>query len=683
MSYPSASTPDPSVHYAEPVPTGQLAFAASEMEAIGQNLLGGFIRQVVLAFLGAVTGNTLPAFLSQLSTFSNSLQSDIAGATKEINSMISGVGGTVASDVSTAINTANSNASGALNSIVQGFDNTVTTVDQTVTQAQSAISNAVTGWFNAWANQSFSAAASSDVANAAASSVTTAQNHSQQISAIQSQLPSFYGGGGGGGLHESVSLNGSLPSGFTALAAAATIAVSAARYGTVAMTDSQTVSGVWNSSDGYAKYLFLRANSAFTTYVYVKIQANNPSTGAANCEIGCAVAGKDTTFTTFALPGNGTLIANSPYSLAAVEDVFTVTGPNGLNVSYTDSAGVSQIGSSYRYGGFGTDGFIRQSDTYFTAGSVSYTPPSWADSLDVVVVGAGGGGMGGYSTQAGQGGGYGGAQYGSITPSQAGSGAWTGAVGAGGAPGAPNAGAGGTGAASTLTFPSGTQLSGAGGYGGDAPNSAQAGGGGQSVVVNNNLYTFGAVQNNPQGAAGNSPGGGGSGGGAAINWGGTDYPGGAGAPGGIWITAVDTTVPGSLAYWAFYDNAPAGPATATVATSESTSSTTYTDLTTTTDEVTVKVGTSGVVLVAIQTEITYASGSGGNPLLSFAMSGANTQAATDGYAAGSEAYPLTPGFGATFPLFGLTAGATTFKLKYRVSGATWAYSNRRIGVIPF
>ncbi|MDY0112718.1 MAG: hypothetical protein RBS21_00400 [Corynebacterium sp.] len=150
MSYPSASTPNPSVHYAEPFPANQLAFAASELEAIGQNLLGGFIRQVVLGFLGAVTGNTLPAFLSQLSAFSNSLQSDISGATAAINSMISGVGGTVASDVSTAINTAKSDATSAvseLDALISGVGGTVISdvvaVLQRVQGTLDAIANAL------------------------------------------------------------------------------------------------------------------------------------------------------------------------------------------------------------------------------------------------------------------------------------------------------------------------------------------------------------------------------------------------------------------------------------------------------------------------------------------------------------------------------------------------------------
>jgi hypothetical protein len=122
---------------------------------------------------------------------------------------------------------------------------------------------------------------------------------------------------------------------------------------------------------------------------------------------------------------------------------------------------------------------------------------------------------------------------------------------------------------------------------------------------------------------------------------------------------------------------------AVVATSESTSSASYVDLTTTTDTVTVTVGSSGKVLVMMYGFVTVASG--GIPYMSYAVSGANTIAATDTksslyYSAGAGAlYTLNGVFLET----GLTAGSTTFKLKYRSSSGSQAFSNRRIAVIPF
>lgn len=128
------------------------------------------------------------------------------------------------------------------------------------------------------------------------------------------------------------------------------------------------------------------------------------------------------------------------------------------------------------------------------------------------------------------------------------------------------------------------------------------------------------------------------------------------------------------------------PVAASVATGESTSSTlNYVDLTTTTDQVTVTVGPSGAVLVSITAQMTN-SGSAGFAIMSFAVSGANTIAASD---ANSIQYknPFVggtgPRFGATKVLTGLTPGSTTFKLKFKASGGTATFTNRDISVIPF
>ncbi len=123
--------------------------------------------------------------------------------------------------------------------------------------------------------------------------------------------------------------------------------------------------------------------------------------------------------------------------------------------------------------------------------------------------------------------------------------------------------------------------------------------------------------------------------------------------------------------------------TAYVVTQETTTSTTYTDLTTTTDSVTVTIGSSGLAMVFLNLAI--GNGTAADlALAGFALSGANTVAATDDYAVGQ---PSTGSFaflqfGACFLLTGLAAGSTTFKMKYRVNASTGTFSRRRIAVIP-
>ena len=132
--------------------------------------------------------------------------------------------------------------------------------------------------------------------------------------------------------------------------------------------------------------------------------------------------------------------------------------------------------------------------------------------------------------------------------------------------------------------------------------------------------------------------------------------------------------------WDFYDSGPvSGPAKATVATAESTNSSSYTDLATTTDQVTVNVGSSGMVLLILTCEEYNSVG-----LASYAISGANTQAADD--SRGLYFYHLsTEQFQGSYVelVTGLTAGATTFKMKYRLTTSGSAtFSNRTITAIP-
>jgi len=136
--------------------------------------------------------------------------------------------------------------------------------------------------------------------------------------------------------------------------------------------------------------------------------------------------------------------------------------------------------------------------------------------------------------------------------------------------------------------------------------------------------------------------------------------------------------------WDFYDSGPTtGPGKATVATDETTTSTSYADLATTTDQVTVNVGSSGLVVVFIQAQM-YNTTTNDFCWVGFAVSGASTVSASDGQAMFYESYAAASAHqsGTSFLVTGLTAGATTFKLKYRVNAGTGHFLNRAIAAIP-
>lgn len=120
----------------------------------------------------------------------------------------------------------------------------------------------------------------------------------------------------------------------------------------------------------------------------------------------------------------------------------------------------------------------------------------------------------------------------------------------------------------------------------------------------------------------------------------------------------------------------------TVAASETTTSTSYADLTTTTDQITVAVGSSGMVLLSFKALTTN---SGQNYCyIGVDISGANTTAASDSTCI--QAPIGTAGTSKmvsnTLLLTNLTPGFTTFKLKYKVNTGTGTFSNRTITAIP-
>lgn len=122
--------------------------------------------------------------------------------------------------------------------------------------------------------------------------------------------------------------------------------------------------------------------------------------------------------------------------------------------------------------------------------------------------------------------------------------------------------------------------------------------------------------------------------------------------------------------------------TAAVATSQATASASYTDLATAGPAVTVTTGTKA--LVAVYADI-YPSASGSYALMSFAVSGATTVAATDSNCVsvlGTAANNPRLAIGATFIITGLTAGSNTFTAKYRATGGTNGnFGSRAIAVI--
>jgi hypothetical protein len=167
----------------------------------------------------------------------------------------------------------------------------------------------------------------------------------------------------------------------SAAASSATISRFTALFDQTADTDQETVSGIWSSPiviNGGARYLFLRVNSGFSSYLFVKwFATGNTSAPVFNASLGCVVAGVQHVFATFTESTAATaqaLInasANNNIGLEATADAISFTYPLGsstvnASLAFSDTSGVSQIGATFRNAGFGTD----ESPTVF--------PASWA-----------------------------------------------------------------------------------------------------------------------------------------------------------------------------------------------------------------------------------------------------------------------------------------------------------------
>lgn len=119
----------------------------------------------------------------------------------------------------------------------------------------------------------------------------------------------------------------------------------------------------------------------------------------------------------------------------------------------------------------------------------------------------------------------------------------------------------------------------------------------------------------------------------------------------------------------------------TVSTSETTVSTTFGNLSTLGPAVTLTTGKKALVILASQVANNTAGATG---IVSFEVAGATTLAAdnTRSLQFMSDSAGQLVQTSILIAVLSLTAGSNTFTMKYRVSGGTGTFNNRRITVIP-
>jgi hypothetical protein len=151
---------------------------------------------------------------------------------------------------------------------------------------------------------------------------------------------------------------------------------------------------------------------------------------------------------------------------------------------------------------------------------------------------------------------------------------------------------------------------------------------------------------------------------------------------GIGTTGQILSVSGGVPAWATPASSAPTSASQRVAANEATTSGSYTNLTTSGPAVTITTGTKALVIISSISFNTQAGGGEVGSLMSFAVSGATTTAASDsyrvscggldanGYLSASRAFVIT-----------LTAGSNTFTAKYRVDQGTGYWQAREITVI--
>lgn len=252
------------------------------------------------------------------------------------------------------------------------------------------------------------------------------------------------------------------------------------------------------------------------------------------------------------------VFGSGTFNLVAETSIVTFAGANPAQLGATRATGSSYSapatssapgasGSSFSYSDtvpwFGLSGsepanvYPPQLFTFTT--SQSFTPPAWANHIDVVGCGDGGGGgsYGGYNNETGGAGGNPGSWNGATYATANITGPLTINIGQGGY-GAGPGGWGGSGSGCSVVVPGYGTLATAGGTGGAAGGSGGlgAGGGGSpgNYEFNNEPYYGGGPSGGLGG--GNTPGGGG-GGTDSYPRGGYSQTGGNGAPGAVFILA--------------------------------------------------------------------------------------------------------------------------------------------------
>lgn len=113
-----------------------------------------------------------------------------------------------------------------------------------------------------------------------------------------------------------------------------------------------------------------------------------------------------------------------------------------------------------------------------------------------------------------------------------------------------------------------------------------------------------------------------------------------------------------------------------IATPQTTTSTSYTDLATVGPSCTVTIGANGLALLCVTID-GYNSGAS-YAIAAYSASGANTISNTQCFALVQSEVQSSY----VILLTGLTAGSTTFKVQYKVTGGTGTFQNRGISVVP-
>ena len=148
-----------------------------------------------------------------------------------------------------------------------------------------------------------------------------------------------------------------------------------------------------------------------------------------------------------------------------------------------------------------------------------------------------------------------------------------------------------------------------------------------------------------------------------------------------WKTWATNDVPSAADFNTMF----ADPVMADVTTSQTTTSLSYTDLSTAGPAVTMTLGNGQACLVIVSARVKHSAAGGQSALISYAVSGATAQSASD--VNGAETADTTTGGSTITKASVITAtgtGSTTFTMKYQVqAGGTGTYFNRRILVKRF